>query len=119
MKKEKKTAATAATENWKKELLTVCLHLERMFQPDKTAFEQFDLLCPEWVPMSLYEEMANALKGLERVMAQTVVNCLIDCWSGHRLCLTGIRHIDMMLCDFYHRILVIAREKGVTLEPQF
>ena len=116
---KKNTAASAETENKKTELVTVNLHLEQMFQPDGTAFEHFDLLCPDWVPMPLYHEMADALKGLERVMAQTVVNCLVDCWTGRRLCLTGIRHIDMMLCDFYHRILVIAQEEGVTLEPIF
>ena len=67
------------------ELITVNLHLEQMFQPDGTAFDHFDLLCPDWVPLPLYHEMADALKGLERVMAQTVVNCLVDCGTGRRL----------------------------------
>lgn len=117
--KKEKTAGKTAKVSKKDESVIVSLDLERVFRPDWGASIQLETLSPEWLPINELDEMVDALRGLDRTMAQVVANSLCDCWSGYRLCLTGIKNIDMMLMDFYQRILDTAKSKGAKLEPVF
>ena len=101
------------------EPVIVNLDMERLFLPDRGAKEQMMMLCPLWLNDDDLDEMVDALRGLDRTMAQVVANSLCDCWCGYRICLTGVKHIDMMLLDFYQRILDTAKTKGAKLEPAF
>ena len=101
------------------EPVIVNLDLGRLFLPDREVKEQMMMLCPLWLNDDDLDEMVDALRGLDRTMAQVVANSLCDCWSGYRLCFTGIKNIDMMLMEFYQRIMDTAKTKGAKLEPTF
>ena len=115
----KKAAGKTARTSKADESVIVNLELERVFLPDWEVKEQMMMLCPLWLNDDDLDDMVDALRGLDRTMAQVVTNSLCDCWSGYRLCLTGIKNIDMMLLDFYQRILDTAKTKGAKLEPAF
>ena len=119
VKKQEKTAGKTAKASKTNESVIVNLDLERVFRPDWGATIQLETLCPEWLSNTELNEMVDALRGLDRTMAQVVANCLCDCWCGYRICLTGVKHIDMMLLDFYQRILDTVKTKGAKLEPAF
>lgn len=71
---------------------------------------------PEWLYKGLQKDMVNSLKGFTEDVALEIVDDLIECWSGLGLHLTGIRHVDAMLWDFYWRILDCAHTKGIMIE---
>ena len=70
---------------------------------------------PDWLYKGLRKDMVYSLKGFTDEVALEIVDNLIDCWSGLSLSLTGIRHVDAMLWDFYCRILDCAHTKGIEL----
>ena len=71
---------------------------------------------PDWLYKGLRKDMVNSLKGFTDGVALEIVDDLIDCWTGLGLHLTGIRHVDAMLWDFYWRILDCAHTKGIKIE---
>ena len=70
---------------------------------------------PDWLYKGLRKDMVYSLKGFTDEVALEIVDNLIDCWSGLSLSLTGIRHVDAMLWDFYWRILDCAHTKGIEI----
>ena len=71
---------------------------------------------PDWLYKGLRKDMVYSLKGFTEDVALEIVDNLIDCWTGLGLHLTGIRHVDAMLWDFYWRILDCAHTKGIKIE---
>lgn len=71
---------------------------------------------PDWLYKGLRKDMVHSLKGITDGVALEIVDDLIDCWTGLGLHLTGIRHVDAMLWDFYWRILDCAHTKGIKIE---
>ena len=70
---------------------------------------------PEWMPKPLRIELKESLRGFNEWAALWVAESLMDCYGGHALATTGIKHIDDMLWTLYAKIFNCAREKGVMI----
>lgn len=90
--------------------------LNRCVKPDGFALSLLNDTMPDWLYKGLRKDMENSLKGFTEDVALEIVDDLIDCWSGLGLNLTGLRHVDSMLWDFYWRILDCAKTKRIMLE---
>ena len=90
--------------------------LNRCVKPDGFALSLLNDTMPDWLYKGLRKDMENSLKGFTEDVALEIVDDLIDCWSGLGLNLTGLRHVDSMLWDFYWRILDCAHTKGIKIE---
>ncbi len=89
---------------------------EMNFVPDPFATAVLADSKPDWIPMDLFFDITDSLRGFTEDMALIIVDDLIDCWSGLCMHVTGYRHIDHILGEFYARILTCAFKKGINLE---
>lgn len=90
--------------------------LKHSVESDRFALGLLNDTMPDWLYKGLRKDMVYSLKGFTEDVALEIVDNLIDCWTGLGLHLTGIRHVDAMLWDFYWRILDCAHTKGVKIE---
>lgn len=88
----------------------------RGYEPDGFCLSLWNMTMPDWIPENLRADMVDALRGFDENMALEIADNLIDCWTGLGLHVTGIRHVDAMLWDFYWRILDCAHTKGIKIE---
>ena len=109
----KQKNSTAASRSYKEvqESAIVRQDLVRMFRPDAQAMEHVDVFWPEWMDTKIYPKVVDAMRGLNPVMAQVVANNLGDCFSSGTITLTGIGHIDTVMCGLYHDIFECANTK--------
>ena len=70
---------------------------------------------PIWMPESLQNSLVESLRGYDKQAALWIAESLLDCYSGHALATTGIKHIDDMLWRLYSEILNCAREHGIRI----
>lgn len=70
---------------------------------------------PDWLPLTLRNELIESLRGFESHAALWIAESLWDCYGGLALATTGIAHIDAMLWDLYQKILKSARSYGVKI----
>ncbi len=89
---------------------------EMNFEPDPFATALLADLKPDWIPVELFFEMTDSLRGFNSDMALIIADDLIDCWTGLGMHVTGYRHIDDILGHFYTRIISCAFKKGITLK---
>ncbi len=87
--------------------------LNHRVETDKFALGLLKNSMPKWIFRRLRKDMEESLKGFTNDVALDIVDILFDCWSGLGLHLTGIRHVDAMLWNFYWRILDCARKKHI------
>lgn len=90
--------------------------LKHSVESDRFALGLLNDTMPDWLYKGLRKDMVYSLKGFTEDVALEIVDNLIDCWTGLGLHLTGIRHVDAMLWDFYWRILDCAHTKGIKIE---
>lgn len=90
--------------------------LKHSVESDRFALGLLNDSMPDWLYKGLRKDMVYSLKGFTEDVALEIVDNLIDCWTGLGLHLTGIRHVDAMLWDFYWRILDCAHTKGIKIE---
>ena len=90
--------------------------LKHSVESDRFALGLLNDSMPDWLYKGLRKDMVYSLKGFTEDVALEIVDNMIDCWTGLGLHLTGIRHVDTMLWDFYWRILDCAHTKGVKIE---
>ncbi len=86
---------------------------EMNFVPDPFAFSVLLDSKPDWIPMGLFFDITDSLRGFTEDMALLIIDDLIDCWNGLGMHVTGYKHIDNILGEFYARILTCAFKKGV------
>lgn len=91
----------------------------RGYEPDGFCLSLWNMTMPDWIPENLRADMVDALRGYDEDMALEIADNLIDCWTGLGLHVTGIRHVDAMLWDFYWRILDCAHTKGIKIEYKY
>lgn len=89
---------------------------EMNFVPDQFATAILTDCKPDWIPLDLFFDMTDSLRGFTEDMALIIVDDLVDCWSGLGMHVTGFRHIDDLLGHFYARILMCAFKKGINLK---
>ena len=70
---------------------------------------------PIWMPKSLRNRLVESLRGFNEDAALWIAESLLDCYCGHALATTGIKHIDDMLWRLYSEILNCAREHGIRI----
>ena len=109
--------ATKGSNSRKKMKMKIFYHdLKHSVESDGFALGLLNDSMPDWLYKGLRKDMVNSLKGFTDGVALEIVDDLIDCWTGLGLHLTGIRHVDAMLWDFYWRILDCAHTKGIKIE---
>lgn len=86
---------------------------------DSFALSLLEETFPIWMPKSLQRELQESLRGYSEDAALWVAESLMDCYGGHALATTGIKHIDDMLWMLYSKILKVAREKGVRIANHY
>ena len=86
---------------------------------DSFALSLLEETLPIWMPKSLQRELQESLRGYSEDAALWVAESLMDCYGGHALATTGIKHIDDMLWMLYSKILKVAREKGVRIANHY
>ena len=89
---------------------------EMDYAPDPFATAVLTDCKPDWIPVDLYFEMTDCLRGFTPEMALVIVDDLVDCWSGHGLHMTGYSHIDSILGSFYAKILMLAFKNNISLK---
>ena len=118
----KKTVAPAnqtaiSSKTRKDQKMKIFYHdLKHSVESDRFALGLLNDSMPDWLYKGLRKDMVYSLKGFTEDVALEIVDNLIDCWTGLGLHLTGIRHVDAMLWDFYWRILDCAHTKGIKIE---
>ena len=118
----KKTVAPAnqtaiSSKTRKDQKMKIFYHdLKHSVESDRFALSLLNDTMPDWLYKGLRKDMVYSLKGFTEDVALEIVDNLIDCWTGLGLHLTGIRHVDAMLWDFYWRILDCAHTKGIKIE---
>ena len=70
---------------------------------------------PDWLPLTLRNELIESLRGFTPEAALWIAESLWDCYGGHALATTGIAHIDAMLWSLYAKIYNCARRKHVKI----
>ena len=98
--------------------LPVYTHEARNIDPigiDPLALSLLKETFPDWLPLTLRNELIESLRGFESHAALWIAESLWDCYGGLALATTGIAHIDAMLWDLYQKILKSARSYGVKI----
>lgn len=109
--------ATQGGKTRKDQKMKIFYHdLKHSVESDRFALGLLNDSMPDWLYKGLRKDMVYSLKGFTEDVALEIVDNLIDCWTGLGLHLTGIRHVDAMLWDFYWRILDCAHTKGIKIE---
>lgn len=96
----------------------VCTHEARFVNQigiDEFAQNVLKDTFPDWLPLTLRNELIESLRGFTPDAALWVAESLWDCYGGHALATTGIAHIDAMLWSLYAKILNYARKKHVRI----
>ena len=86
---------------------------ELNISPDKFATTMLVKCRPSWMPQELLMELIESLRGFNLKTSIIIADCLIDCWAGIGLHLTGYQYVDDLLWRSYSRILNCAKEAGV------
>lgn len=89
---------------------------EMAYAPDPIATAVLADCKPNWIPVDLFFEMTDSLRGFTPEMALVIADDLVDCWSGYGLHLTGFSHIDSILGKIYARILMLAFKNNINLK---
>ena len=92
----------------------IAKHIDRI-GIDNFARSLMEDTFPIWMPKNLQIRLKESLRGFDSDAALWIAECLLDCYGGHALSTTGIRHIDEMLWSLYSEILKCAREKGIRI----
>lgn len=86
------------------------------FTVDKDAERVLGNTISEWVPVSIYLEILDFMRGLEPKLAMKVAQYIGDfCWGMGRT-VTGIEYLDDYLMSFYKRIYDYAKTNDHKLE---
>ncbi len=117
--KEKKGAEKCTGFNLQRSPKELEIHDDegcRKFMPDEDATRVLSKIISGWVPVNIYFDILDLLRGLEPKLAMKVANYIGDfCWGMGRT-VTGIEFLDMHLLNFYKRIYDYAKANGHKLE---